>query len=129
MVLVPVEFGTFLTDEDNDIAIGNESAAIVFAKDPDYAVKNTPLDLYVKFKTDRDDSLKITSKQDGTIDNETAVRIEGSKNDTSANVRLLDYLVSHNNEPYHFRYMADVNDYDKYLPEFEAMIKSLGLQD
>jgi hypothetical protein len=38
---------------------------------------------------------------------------------------MLDYLVLHNNEPYHFRYIANVNDYEKFLPEFEEMVKSV----
>jgi hypothetical protein len=38
---------------------------------------------------------------------------------------MLDYLVLHNNEPYHFRYIANVNDYEELLPEFEEMVKSI----
>jgi hypothetical protein len=63
------------------------------------------------------------------IDNEKAVRIEGIKDDISGNLSTLDYLVLHNNEPYQFRYIASLSDYDKYLPEFETMVKSFKFTD
>jgi hypothetical protein len=47
IVLVPMEFGTFLIEND-DIEMGNGSAAIVFARDFEYSLKNAPIDLYVK---------------------------------------------------------------------------------
>jgi hypothetical protein len=124
IALVPVEFGTLLIDT-GDIELGNGSAAIIFAKDFDYSLRNAPLNLYVKYMIDRDDSLNNGTQQESTIDNQQAVRIEGSKNDFSGNLSMLDFLVLHNNEPYHFRYMANANDYDRYLPEFEEMVKSV----
>lgn len=124
IVLVPVEFGTLLIDT-FDVELGNGSAAIVFAKDFDYSLKNAPLDLYVKYMIDRDDSLNNASQQESTVDNEQAVRIEGIKTNFSGNLSMLDYLVLHNNEPYHFRYIANVNDYEKFLLEFEEMVKSV----
>jgi hypothetical protein len=128
IVLVPMEFGTFLIEND-DIEMGNGSAAIVFARDFEYSLKNAPIDLYVKFKADREDFLNTTTIQDAIIDNEKAVRIEGIKDDISGNLSTLDYLLLHNNEPYQFRYIASPSDYDKYLPEFETMVKSFKFKD
>lgn len=124
VVLVPAKFAELLIQDKGDIGMGNGTAAIVFAEDSDYTVKNAPPDLYVKFRMNKDDSLNITSRQDTTVGKEKAVRIEGSKNDISGNVRLLEYLIVHNDEPYIIRYIASTNDFERYLPDFELMVKS-----
>lgn len=124
VVLVPAKFAELLIQDKGDIGMGNGTAAIVFAEDSDYSVKNAPPDLYVKFRMNKDDSLNVTSRQDTTVGKEKAVRIEGSKNDISGNVRLLEYLILHNDEPYIIRYIASTNDFERYLPDFELMVKS-----
>jgi hypothetical protein len=124
VVLVPAKFAELLIQDKGDIGMGNGTAAIVFAEDSDYTVKNAPRDLYVKFRMNKDDSLNVTSRQDTTVGKEKAVRIEGSKNDISGNIRLLEYLILHNNEPYIIRYIASMNDFERYLPDFELMVKS-----
>ena len=124
VVLVPAKFAELLIQDKGDIGMGNGTGAIVFAEDSDYSVKNAPPDLYVKFRMNKDDSLNVTSRQDTTVGKEKAVRIEGSKNDISGNVRLLEYLIVHNDEPYIIRYIASTNDFERYLPDFELMVKS-----
>jgi hypothetical protein len=124
VVLVPAKFAELLIQDKGDIEMGNGTVAIVFAEDSDYTVKNAPPDLYVKFRMNKDDSLNVISQQDTTVGKEKAVRIEGNKNGTSGNVRLLEYLISHNDEPYIIRYIASPNDFDRYLPDFELMVKS-----
>ncbi len=124
VVLVPAKYAELLIQDKGDIEMGNGTGAILFAEDSDYTVKNAPPDLYVKFRMNKDDSLNVTSQQDTTVGKEKAVRIEGSKNDTSGNVRLLEYLISHNDEPYIIRYIATTNDFERYLPDFELMVKS-----
>ena len=129
VILVPVQFAELLIQEKHDIVIGNGSAAIVFAKASDYSVKNAPLDLYVKYRMNEDDSLNLISRQDTIVGKEKAVRIDGSKNDTSGNIKLLEYLLLHNNEPYVIRYIAGVNEFERYLPEFELMVKSFTFRE
>ena len=124
VVLVPAKFAELLIQDEGDIGMGNGTAAIVFAEDSDYTVKNAPPDLYVKFRMNKDDSLNITSRQDTMVGKEKAVRIEGIKNDTSGNIRQLEYLIFHKNEPYIIRYIASMNDFERYLPDFELMVKS-----
>jgi len=124
VVLVPAKFAELLIQDKGDIGMGNGTGAIVFAEDSDYTVKNAPPDLYVKFRMNKDDSLNVTSRQDTTVGKEKAVRIEGSKNDISGNVRLLEYLIVHNDEPYIIRYIASTNDFERYLPDFELMVRS-----
>ena len=129
VILVPVHFAELLIQEKHDIAMGNGSAAIVFAKASDYSVKNAPLDLYVKYRMNEDNSLNVISHQDTIVGKEKAVRIDGSKNDTSGNIKLLEYLLLHNNEPYVIRYIAGVNEFERYLPEFELMVKSFTFRE
>ncbi len=124
VVLVPAKFAELLIQDKGDIGMGNGTAAIVFAEDSDYTVKNAPPDLYVKFRMNKDDSLNVTSRQDTTVGKEKAVRIESSKNDTSGNIKLLEYLIIHNNESYIIRYITSINDFERYLPDFELMVKS-----
>jgi len=124
VVLVPAKFAELLIQDKGDIGMGNGTAAILFAEDSDYTVKNAPPELSVKFRMNKDDSLNVTSRQDTTVGKEKAVRIEGSKNDTSGNIKLLEYLIIHNNEPYIIRYIASMNDFERYLPDFELMVKS-----
>jgi hypothetical protein len=128
VVLVPVHFAELLIQEKGDIAMGNGSAAIVFAKASDYSVKNAPLDLYIKYRMNEDDSLNVISRQDTMVGKEKAVRIDGSKNDTSVNIKILEYLLLHNNEPYVLRFIAGVNDFETYLPNFESMVKSFTFE-
>jgi len=129
VVLVPVQFAELLIQEKHDIVMGNGSAAIVFAKASDYSVKNAPLDLYTKYRMNEDDSLNVISRQDTIVGKEKAVRIDGSKNDTSGNTRLLEYLLLHKNEPYVLRFIAGVNEFETYLPEFELMVKSFTFRE
>jgi hypothetical protein len=129
VILVPVHFAELLIQEKHDIAMGNGSAAIVFAKASDYSVKNAPLDLYVKYRMNEDDTLNLISRQDTIVGKEKAVRIDGSKNDTSENIKLLEYLLLHKNEPYVIRYIAGVNEFERYLPEFELMLKSFTFRE
>jgi len=124
VVLVPAKFAELLIQDRGDIGMGNGTAAILFAEDSDYTVKNAPPELYVKFRMNKDDSLNVTSRQDTTVGKEKAVRIEGSKNDTSGNIKLLEYLIIHNNESYIIRYITSMNDFERYLPDFELMVKS-----
>ena len=69
--------------------------------------------------------MKVTSKQNVTIDNETAVKIYGNGIESFSGIKFVEYLVQHNKEPYYIGYMANVKDFEKYLPEFEQMVKIL----
>ena len=75
-----------------------------------------------------DDSLNVISRQDTMVGKEKAVRIDGSKNDTSVNIKILEYLLLHNNEPYVLRFIAGVNDFETYLPNFESVVKSFTFE-
>ena len=124
VAMVPAQSAELLIQETGDIQMGNNTAVIVFAEDSDYKVRNAPLDLYVKYRMNKDESLSVTSQETTEVGNETAVRIEGTKNGTSGDIKLLEYLMLHNNEPYIIRYIAGMNDYEQNLADFELMVKS-----
>ena len=124
VVLVPAKFADLLIQDKGNIEIGNGTAVILFAEDSDYTVKNAPPELYVKFRMNKDDSLNVTSQQDTLVGKEKAVRIDGTKNDTAGPLKVSEYLLTHNNEPYIIRYIASTNDFEKYLPDFELMVRS-----
>ena len=71
--------------------------------------------------------LSITSQDDSIVGKETAVKIEGS--DNSRTIKLVIYLILHDKEAYNLDYVANVNDFDKYLPDFQEMIKSFKFND
>jgi hypothetical protein len=79
VVLVPAKFAELLIQDKVDIGMGNGTAAIVFAEDSDYTVKNAPRDLYVKFRMNKDDSFNVTSRQDTTAGKEKAVELKVAK--------------------------------------------------
>jgi len=71
--------------------------------------------------------LSITSQDDSIVGKEKAVKIEGS--DNSRTIKLVIYLILHDKEAYNLDYVANVNDFDKYLPDFQEMIKSFKFND
>jgi hypothetical protein len=128
VVLVPSQFGTYLIDEE-EFDLENGSAAVMFSKDSDYSVKNAPLDLYVKYRTDKDEFMNMTSRQNTMVGNEKAVKIEGIGLDDYKNIKFEDYLMLHANDPYQIRYMANAKNFNNYLPQFEQMVKSFEFKD
>jgi hypothetical protein len=93
-------------------------------EDTRYSIKNAPLDLYVKHRINTLSSVNFTSQQDAIIGNEKAVRIEGNGINKLMSLKYLAYLVMHDKNAYYLEYIANVKDYEKYLPEFEQMTKS-----
>jgi hypothetical protein len=67
--------------------------------------------------------LKVLSQANATIDGEEAIRIHRTPRDNSSNVQVVDYYTVHNGKPYFIQYVANVKDFQKYLPQFEQMVK------
>jgi hypothetical protein len=83
----------------------------------------------VKYKIDRQDGMQVTSKQNGTIDNETAVKIYGDGIKSFSGIKIVEYMIWHDKKPYFIRYLANVKDFEKYLPEFEQILKTFKFVD
>ncbi len=125
--LTPTEFAAFLVNHSEPLnekmKVGGAFAS--FKQDSSYGIKNAPFDVYVRDKIDQQDGMKVTSKENGTIDNEAAVRILGDGLNSFSGIKFVQYLVWHDKKPYALAYMANAKDYEKYLPQFELMVKTL----
>lgn len=126
IILVPSQFSKVLLDSNNDkimtYNVYNSGAFSQFAQETDYYANNVPLTAYIEYFANKYLYLSIISEKDSIVGSENATKIEGI--DNSGTVKLVIYLLLHDNEAYNYDYVANVNDFDKYLPEFEEMIKS-----
>jgi hypothetical protein len=96
-----------------------------------YPIENAPLDVFVKYQLDKNfHGFKVTSKQNVTIDNEPAVKMyaDGIAIDyidlDYTGIKSVLYWVWHDEKPYTLEYTASVKDFEKYLPQFEQMVKT-----
>ena len=130
VALAPADFAESLVinrDQESPYAkMFNGGAYSTFRQDTDYSNKNSTLEAYVK---DRINSLvrgvNLTSQQDTIVGNEKAVRIEGNGIKILKNLEYVAYLVLHDKDPYYLEFIANVKDFQKYLPQFEQMVKTL----
>jgi hypothetical protein len=108
--------------------IQDRGAYATFFQDSDYRIKNAPLESYVKYAIDNLGIQNITSQQYTTVGKEKSVKI--NTNDMPyGNSKLVVYLVMHDKQPYSIMYKADAKNYEKYLPEFEKIVKSFTFAD
>jgi len=109
---------------------GSPGLAAVFAKDTYYAVKGAPLESYVKNAIVKIGIQNILSQHYTTVGKEKAVRIETNESAYSGNkTKLALFFVLHDNQPYAITYLADPKSYEKYLPEFEKIVKNFRFVD
>ncbi len=128
LVMAPVEFADLLSQSDEgqgDRMRQSGSALANFMQDTTYNLKNAPLEAYVKHRVDQlIDTFNVTSTYNGTIGKEDAIKLTKNGTGDQSNQRVVEYLVLHDKEPYVLTYSADAKNFDKYLPEFEKMVKS-----
>jgi len=125
--LAPSEFGSLLNPpkEGQDDKKLVDFVLSLFRQDTTYNVKNAPLDAYVKNRIDDLRSeYNISSTFNGAIGNEKAVKLTKIGIGEKINSRVVEYLMLHKREPYIITYSADTNHFDKYLPEFEQLVRS-----
>lgn len=104
--------------------IEDGAATAVFSQDTDYPIKNAPLESYVKYEIDKLSNRNITSQKYTIVGKEKAVRIDANESDYYGNNPAAIYLVMHDEQPYYIAYVANPKSYEKYLPEFEQILKS-----
>jgi hypothetical protein len=131
MSLTPKEFGTILFNGTTPLSekLQEKGAYVAFRNDWDYQIKNSGLDLYVKYKIDTQDGMKVMTQENATIDGEPAVKINGDGVDLLSGINSVQYVSMHNKEPYFLLYMANAKDFQKYLPEFEQIVKTFKFID
>jgi hypothetical protein len=131
VTLTPKEFGVLLLNntEPFNETMKDGGAFSSFEQDRTFPIKNADFDLYVKYKIDRQDGMQVTSKQNGTIDNETAIKIYGDGVKSFSGIKIVEYMIWHDKKPYFIRYLANVKDFEKYLPQFEQILKTFKFVD
>lgn len=119
----PNEFSEILFNISQPLGgkIYEEGVYSVIMQDSDYQIKNAPLDLYAKYKIDQQPGIRVISKENVTIDSEPAIKIYSY---VFNSIRTIQYVLMHDNEPYRLLYAANGKDFQKYLPEFEQIVKT-----
>ena len=131
VALTPNEYGVLLVNHSKPLTekMKDEGAFASFEQERNIPIKNADFDVYVNYKIDRQDGMNVTSKENVTLDNEAAVKIQGDGIKSFSGIKFVEYMLMHNEQPYFIAYMANVKDFEKYLPEFEQIVKSLKFVD
>jgi hypothetical protein len=131
VALTPSEFGVLLVNHSKPLSekMKDEGAFASFEQERNFPIKNAGFDVYVTYNIDRQDGMNVTSKQNVTLDNEAAVKIHGDGIKSFSGIKFVEYMLMHNEQPYSIAYMANVKDFEKYLPEFEQIVESLKFVD
>ena len=131
VALTPSEFGILLVNHSKPLneTMKDEGAFASFEQERNFPIKNAGFDVYVKYKIDRQDGMNVTSRENVTLDNEAAVKILGDGIKSFSGTKFAEYMLMHNEQPYFIAYMANAKDFEKYLPEFEQIVKSLKFVD
>lgn len=124
--LTPTKFATMLVNQSEPLneKMKDGGAFATFKQDSSYGIKNAPFDVYVKYEIDQQDGMKVISKENTTIDNETAAKISGDGINSFSGIKFVQYLVWHDKKPYDLAFMANVKDFETYLPQFEQIVKT-----
>jgi hypothetical protein len=121
IMLYPNEFSNDSLDKEEGEKIGVISN---FVQDTRYPIKKAPLTEYVKYKNEENTVVKITLQENTTIDGQEAIKIYANGTGSYSTVKYIFYYVIYDNQPYYIAYIADIQNFSKYLPEFEKMLKS-----
>jgi hypothetical protein len=127
--LTPNQFSDFLLIDDVKEIIKKlpEGGALAgFFQDGQYRIKNSPLESYVKHVIDKYGIFNITSQQYTTVGKEKSVSLHANHSAGLDNINIALYAIIYDNEPYAMVYMANTEYYEKYLSDFEQMVKSFG---
>jgi hypothetical protein len=137
LMLTPNEFADVLI---NTSALLDVKDGVVMAElrpDPNFPLKNAPVEIYANH------TLKIVrgfapTIENATIGGERAIRAFLNSTDvasklgkTNIPVSLVttSYYVMHNDKPYVLDFIANAKTYQKYLPEFEQIVKTFRFID
>jgi hypothetical protein len=135
VILTPNEFADLLMSDNASaslLEVIEHGVVVELGMDHEFHIENASLEKYVKY------FLSFAQNYDpkyenATIGGERAIKvfINGTdvgrtspmKNVTSS-INSISYLFIHQDHPYYLYYIANVNDYNKYLPYFEQMVKT-----
>ena len=112
VALTPNEYGVLLVNHSKPLTekMKDEGAFVSFEQERNFPIKNADFDVYVNYKIDRQDGMNVTSKENVTLDNEAAVKIQGDGIKSFSGIKFVEYMLMHNEQPYFIAYMANVKD-------------------
>jgi hypothetical protein len=135
VILTPNEFANLLIADNTSASLLDVIEHGIVAQlgpDPDFDINNASLEKYVKYFSSFAQNYDL-KYENATIGGERAIKvfINGTdvgrtspmKNETGS-INSISYLVMHQDQPYYLYYIANVNDYNKYLPYFEQIVKT-----
>jgi hypothetical protein len=131
MDLVPNVYADFLVNPNKTISGDDIQKGGAYSKlfaDPDYPYRNIPLETYTQYNINVS-PVKILSKENATVGGEPAVKIHRTARNNLTNVEVAEYYVIHEGKPYTLQYAANVKDFQKYLPQFEQMVKTFKFRE
>jgi len=100
--------------------------------DGEFGANNASLEKYVKyFLSNANEDGAITRNVTVGGENATKVFINGTEigktspmKNITGSINSINYLVMHRGEPYYMYYIANENNFNKYLPQFEQIVKT-----
>jgi hypothetical protein len=126
--LIPTEFSDLLLNPSQNLSgqrIQNGAYSII-SVDSEYPYRNVPLEIHTRYSLQdlNLSKVKIFSKENTTIGGEPAVKINRSGRNNLTNIEVVEYYVVHDSKPYFLTYAANVKDFQRFLPQFELMVKT-----
>ena len=119
------------TFDDEEIQIDKSGVLVIVQQDQRYSIKNAPLETYVKKKISigQENNANFTSQEKIIVDGEEAIKVYSESVGEHTGLKYIEYFMMYNDLPYHIMYQSDQENYDKYLPEFEQMVKTFKFRD
>jgi hypothetical protein len=104
-----------------------------FKQDESYTLKNAPLSSYTKYKIEQFSHTDYSIVSNNTtIDGKQAIKLMGiiidklgQQTKQFVGWKILEYLTQYDYYAYSFTLFGDPKSFDKYLPEFEKMVKTI----
>ena len=134
-LLTPNEFADVLITGNISALLDDLHGGIIaeLAPDPNFPIKNAPVEIYVKHALKFANNLSSTY-ENATVGGERAIKVFLNSTDVASKLGMptnvpislvtISYFVMHDDQPYFLHYMANAKDYQKYLPQFEQMVKT-----
>jgi hypothetical protein len=135
IILTPNEFSSFLVAGNPSTSLLNlieQGVLVEIGLDNSFHLENATLERYVKnlgFSQDYEPNYG-----NATIAGERAIKVSingtdigkySTRKNVTGSINSISYLMVHNDEGYYLYYIANANDYYKYLPYFEQIVKTL----
>lgn len=131
--LTPGEFGEIIIEDESDSIVYKKvqegGVYSEISQDRTFAQNNVTLETYVKYRLNQIGTLNVTLQVHTSVGNEKAIKVYAQGINELANLKFIEYLILHDKEAYYLEYIGNVNEYYKYLPDFEAMTESFRFED